>query len=317
MGQAPLTPTGIQGGGMYVDVKLDTALNIGLFAFVLPVFTVMATSEYLHLHIPYSKFASEDMIQELPGNAMRKAFQAQIASRTGMFFIYIVPLLSYVILWAVYAGQNMARFGQVAPSPTYSILLFVGWMMSFSKRVFEVLFVHIYSGTIPIASSISISLGYSAAGLVTCVFANQVVGYDVFGPQTVVKDVICILFFLVGIIVNFIAHYQLRLARLRPSEEGKPKRYMAPGEIGWLFKVFICPHYVFEIIMFAAWCIFGATCVHYCVGVGVAGYLSGRTRSTYKWYQSKGLIGSGAVSNENKELSSTVIPSTSPTKGDV
>jgi hypothetical protein len=286
-------PTPVVAGGLYVDIKLNTPLNVAIFAILLLLLSSIVATELLNIHVPYSKFAQEDAIRELPAQFLRRAFSAQMSSRKGFFILYFLPLISYVILWAIFAADNMRLFGQVAPSQTYSVLLFVGWCLTFGKRCYEVLFVHIYSGAIPIISTVLIAVGYSSAGLVTCAFANQVFGYQAFGATTVVKDSLCVIFFVIGIVVNFISHYQLRLARLRVSESNPAngKRYLSPAEIGWLFKIFICPHYVFETVMFVAWSVFGATSVHYMTAITVSCYLGLRTRATYKWYVKKGLMG--------------------------
>lgn len=286
-----LQPTGIYAGGLFVDVKLDgEPWNGAIFGILLAITVSIAATEVLQIHVPYSKFAHDDAIKELPINCLQKVFSSKLEARFGYFLFYAIPLLSYVIIWGAYAGQNKNFFGLVAPSSTYSIVAFIGWVLSFSKRCLEVLFVHIYSGSMPVLSSVLVIIAYSAAGLACAVFSNQVVGYEAFGPTTIVKDVLCVIFFFIGYIVNAIAHYQLRLVRLR-SDKQETKKYFAPEEIGILFKWFICPHYLFETIMFVAWSAFGATCVHWMTACTIVVYLSLRTRATYQWYKKKGLLG--------------------------
>jgi hypothetical protein len=285
---AGLQLTPVLGGGMYVDVQIGaSAENSVAFAFILLILVVFVGSEVTGWHVPYSKFAKEDQVNKLPLNVLQKLFAAQMGSRLGFFILYFSPIIAYIVIWSIYAGQNQSAFGQVAFSKTYSSLLFAGWLLSFSKRCLEVLFVHIYSGEIPIVSTMLIGVGYSALGLITALYTNQVIGYEAFGSRTIVKDVICIIVFFVGMTINFISHIQLRLARQRAKEM---KRYLAPAEIGLLFRVFICPHYIFEAVGFMAWSVFGATVVHYLTGTGMLCYLSLRTRATYQWYIEKGLL---------------------------
>ena len=311
MGANNSSLTGIYGGGMYVDVELNVPLNAVIFSILLCLFSVMALSEVVSVHFPYSKFAKPEALGELPSTFLQKAFAIQMNSRLGMFILYFVPLLCYVIIWAVFASENVAQIGMVAPSQTYSVLLFVGWCLAFGKRCFEVLFVHVYSGKIPVLSSMMITGAYSAMGLGCAAFANQVVGYTAFDPFTRAKDICCVIFFCIGITVNFISHYQLRAVRIRqPGESADAhKKYYSPSEIGWLFKVFVCPHYIFEIVMYAAWSIFGATSVHYILGLGVFIYLSLRTRSTHKWYIDRGIVKVG-VQNDPNETTLSPIKST-------
>lgn len=307
MGSVFTNPSPIEGGGLYVDVPLVGATNIAVFTVMLILALTLALSEILNLHFPYSKFAAPEAIEQLPGQRVRNLFGTRISSRKGMFLIYIVPLITYLVVWGILASENMRVFGQVAPSPAYSIILLVGWCLSFSKRLFEVLFIHIYSANIPLASALMISSAYSLVGLGPLAYANQVVGYSPFSPETIVKDVICFILFFIGITVNAFSHYQLRLARMRKASIDSAvttgtKQYLAPADIGILFRIFICPHYVFEIIMFDAWCLFGATSVHYMFAAGVTCYLGFRTRSTFKWYQEKGLLNPRRSGNQNTSL---------------
>lgn len=288
-----LVPTNIYAGGLYVDIRLGaTPYNTPIFGIFLAIALSIAFTEIFGIHVPYSKFAHEDAMQELPANFLKQMFRARLGARFGYFVFYFVPWLGYLIIWSAFAGENRSLFGMVAPSSTYSVLLFVGWMLTFSKRCFEVLFVHIFSGTMPLTSSVLVAIAYTGAGLACAVYANQVVGYEAFGPQTRAKDVICVICYVIGFTVNAYAHYQLRLVRLKSNDvSADKKRYFAPEEIGILFKWFVCPHYVFEIVMFVSWSAFGATAVHWITAITIFTYLSLRTRATYQWYVKRGLIG--------------------------
>jgi len=301
MGQVYTSPTSISAGGLFVNVSLNDPRNVAVLVFMVFVGAFFALSEHFNLHMPYSKFAREDTLGEVKLQWFQKLFRARMPSRPGFFLLYFVPFVSYLVMWIAFAVQNTRVIGAIAPSPGYSIVLLVMWLSSFFKRCVEVLFVHVYSGDIPVVSSVAIALGYSTMGVLSLFYANQVVGYTAFGTDTVVKDSIAVALYVIGFLGNFYGHYQLRVSRLKKAADGS-KRYLAPYEIGILFKWFICPHYLFEIVLFAGFALFGATTIHYIIGFGVMGYLSGRTISTYKWYASKGLL-TGSSSESLKAVS--------------
>jgi len=306
MGNVFVVPTPIDAGGLFVNVGLASQANVAVFSTLLILFSLTVVAEAL-LHIPYSKFAKEDALKEMPIGGLKSVFNKQLSGRTAFFICYLAPLLSYIIMWGSFARQNMSAIGLVAPSPGYSIALFVFWLLAFGKRCFEVLFIHIFSGNMPVMSCFLISLAYSLAGLACCFFSNQVVGYELFGQETKAKDVISFILFFVGISVNGLAHYQLRLVRLKQMDETSNKRYYSPDEIGVLFRVLICPHYVFEITVFAGMCLLGATSVHYVTFFTVLLYLGSRIRATREWYKKKGLLGK-RNSQKSSLLSSTANP---------
>lgn len=289
-----------------MDVGLATPDNVAVFAVLLSLLLSMVITEWMSIHAPYSKFAKPEAIEALPIKPLQKLFNARMGSRLGFFLLYFFPLVFYLIIWGVFAARNLQTIGSVAPSPGYSVILLVGWCISFAKRCFEVLFVHVYSGDIPVASTVVIAVAYSGAGLAALFFSNQVVGYVPFSPQTIAKDIICFIFYFVGITVNATAHLQLRFARTKRGDagQGSEKKYLSPSEIGLLFRIFICPHYVFEVLLFIGWGMFGATSVHYMTCIGMLAYLSSRTRATYKWYAQKGLLRSSGSQNKTSLLSS-------------
>lgn len=86
--------------------------------------------------------------------------------------------------------------------------------------------------------------------------------------------------FLVGIIGNFYHHYLL--SNLRNKGE---KEYKIPQ--GGLFNFVICPHYLFEILVFVGISCISQTLYSISFTLGTMLYLMGRSIATRRWYQSK------------------------------
>ena len=93
-----------------------------------------------------------------------------------------------------------------------------------------------------------------------------------------------VLLFLIGISGNFYHHYLL--AQLRDHEKsGVSKEYKIPE--GGLFNLVICPHYLFEIIVFLGLSFISQTFHSFSVAIGTMLYLVGRSFATWHWYLSK------------------------------
>ena len=106
----------------------------------------------------------------------------------------------------------------------------------FGKRCYECLFVHKYSGTMPLASSFFIGFFYAVTSLATCHYANMAVPLSKGEfPYT------GFFLFSVGLIGNFYHHWLL--ANLRQPGE---KKYFVPQ--GGFFVYVAAPHYFFELI---------------------------------------------------------------------
>lgn len=302
---ANITDTTIVAGGLFVHLPATTfnavVLGLGIY-FMLG----MVGTEVTGLRVPYSKFASEDERAKAPG-FWQKLGAYQLNPKLGMFLLYLVPLVLYLALFFYYTSVNLANKdygedGLIAPSPNYSIALCVGWSFSFTKRCLEVLFLHDYSGKMPAFATFIVGFGYTAFGLLALMASNQVGGYDE-DESTAVKDIICIIVFFIGMAVNFYSHVTLKLARRNVviNDDGK-KLYKSPAELGMLFRIFICPHYIFEMFSFVAWGIYGGTAMHWVFAATDIGYMILRTRATYHWYLKRGLIGDGSgkvVDNDN------------------
>ncbi|KAK6137754.1 hypothetical protein DH2020_028506 [Rehmannia glutinosa] len=147
----------------------------------------------------------------------------------------------------------------------------------FFKRVFEVLFVHKFSGWMDVETMTTISLSYSSFSAIA--IYNQHLTQSLPEPAIDLKY-IGIPMFLVGICGNFYHHYLL--SKLRTKGD---KQYKIPQS--GLFSLVICPHYLFEILGFFAISCISQTLYAFSFTMGSIFYLMGRSYATRKWYESK------------------------------
>ncbi|KAL1828093.1 hypothetical protein ACET3Z_006505 [Daucus carota] len=190
----------------------------------------------------------------------------ELSGRKGMLVVYAPAFVASVIFLAFMRDEGL-RFTLVTSALT----------VHFFKRLFEVLFIHKYSGTMPIDSAIVISTSYFLSSLCT-IYSQHLCGEF---PEPVVDlKYAGITIFLVGIVGNFYHHYLL--SKLR--KEGD-KEYKIPQ--GGLFDLVICPHYLFEILGFIGISCMSQTVYALSFTAGTIGYLTGRSYATRKWYLSK------------------------------
>ncbi|KAJ0966354.1 hypothetical protein J5N97_027492 [Dioscorea zingiberensis] len=226
-------------------------------------FTSLAYTGFSELrgkHLHYSKFWNANP------NERRK--EIKLSSRAGMLFLYSPALAAALASFAI-PGDLL--------SSTRSLLLCAALSIHFFKRVFEVLFIHQYSGQMMLDSAIVISLSYFTA-TVTMIY-TQYLTENTAEPVLDLKYAGVVLF-LIGIIGNFYHHYLL--SKLRGKDD---KGYKIPR--GGLFGVVICPHYLFEIIGFIGVTFISQTVYALSFTLGTILYLIGRSYATRKWYLSK------------------------------
>jgi len=141
-----------------------------------------------------------------------------------------------------------------------------------------VLFVHRYSGSMPLGTALQISSGYLF--LLAMIYVQRLTR----GLPEPAVDLLYpgVLVFAVGNTGNFYHH--LLLSRLRAG--GGDKGYKIPR--GGLFELVTCPHYLFEITGFFGFAMIGQTVYALAVATGTAAYLAGRSCATRRWwYESK------------------------------
>ncbi|XP_059628511.1 uncharacterized protein LOC132271215 isoform X1 [Cornus florida] len=216
-------------------------------------------SEIRGKHMQYSKFWNV-------GSQKSTAKQIKIGSRTGMLVAYTPAFLASLASFALLPHQGFR-----------CVLLNSALAIHFFKRIFEVLFIHKYSGAMILDSVITISLSYCIS-TATMIYAQHLT--QGFPEPPVDLKYVGIVIFLVGISGNFYHHYLL--SKLR--EEGD-KEYKVPK--GGLFDLVICPHYFFEILGFVGISCISQTLYAFSFTLGTTFYLMGRSYATRKWYLSK------------------------------
>lgn len=218
-------------------------------------------SELRGKHLGYSKFWNADS-----NNKPVKKESTKLSSRTGMLLLYTPAFLAGAISFWLCPNHDF-RFLLVNSAVTFH----------FFKRVFEVLFVHKYSGGMVLDSAFVISLSYTLSAV--SMIYNQHLMQGIPDPQIDLKLVGGVVF-LAGIVGNFYHHYIL--ANLRGKSD---KGYKIPT--GGLFGSVICPHYLFEILIFVGISLMSQTLYPIAFTAGTACYLTGRSYATRKWYLSK------------------------------
>lgn len=259
----------------------DGALFTALPFFIAAMGIVLGYKEVSGSNLGYSKFAGDN-------NKKLK-----VPSKAGMFLLYFPSvlvagvLLAYCfgflpVLPAALKSCGAAGFATlleqaVAASDPRLLLVIVTVFAHFTKRDLECLFVHKFSGNINVDSLIFISLSYGT--VIAALLATQIASAGLTAPSLDLKTV-GLVTFLVGITGNGYHHWLL--ANLR--KEGD-KRYVVPQ--GGLFGLLVCPHYVFEMIIFVGIAFMSQTVIGWSIVVLVVCYLTGRSISSKQWYLKK------------------------------
>ncbi|KAK8671484.1 hypothetical protein V6N13_038079 [Hibiscus sabdariffa] len=194
------------------------------------------------IHLKYSKFFND-----------YSSISSKVPSRVGMFLLYTPAFLVGVASFWLFPDGDL-RF----------LLLKSAITIHFFKRIFEVGFIHIYSGDMALDSTIIISVSYfflSLSLIYTQILSQQVPepSIDLMYPGIVL--------FLIGIGGNFYHHYLLSKLRAKGGRDYKiPK--------GGLFELVICPHYLFEILGLMGISLISQTLYSFSVTLGSAVYLT-------------------------------------------
>ncbi|CAN1747830.1 Steroid 5-alpha-reductase DET2 [Linum perenne] len=165
-----------------------------------------------------------------------------------------------------------------ASSGSRLLLVTSALTIHFLKRILETLFIHKYSGNMALETAIPISLSYLMIATVTIYTQRLTQEAHLPDPSLDLKPLGVVLF-LIGIAGNFYHHYLLSKLRTNSKEYKIPK--------GGMFNLVICPHYLFEIMVFYGISFMSQTLYSFAVAVGTTAYLTGRSYVTRKWYLSK------------------------------
>lgn len=205
---------------LFVGPDWNNQIDTLLF-FVAAIFSVTAGGAnlfripFLHREgglLSYSKFAKG------------AKFGIDVPSRLGMFLLYF-PAFAY--------GYYRYNTGHGKRADLIASMILV----HFLKRCLECLFLHKYSGKMPLASSAFISFFYTLLAF-GCMHVVEKMPQSGFEEWT---EVYGIRLFIVGISGNFYHHWLLATLR-KPGEKG----YKIPR--GGCFEFVAAPHYFFELI---------------------------------------------------------------------
>ncbi|XP_057735026.1 uncharacterized protein LOC130950523 isoform X1 [Arachis stenosperma] len=234
-----------------------SAVTVGSFL----VLAYSGVSEMIGKQLNYSKFWNA-------ATEKQKNKNIKVSSRVGMVLLYGPAFLAGAASFWLYPNEGLR-----------STLLNSAVTLHYFKRLFEVLFVHKYSGYMYLDSAIPITLSYFVSAATMTYSQHLTVTEGLPQPQI---DLMYpgVAVFLIGIIGNFYHHYLL--SKLRGEGE---KEYKIPK--GGLFGLVICPHYLFEITVFYGISMISQTVYSLCFAIGTTFYLVGRSYATRKWYLSK------------------------------
>lgn len=170
----------------------------------------------------------------------------------------------------------------LSPSVDLRLLLLKSALsLHFFKRVLEVMFIHKYSGGMSLDVAFTISSGYFSSTALVLYSQSFTLGLPQPGLDLKFSGVVM---FMVGIVGNLYHH--VLLAKLRTEGEGGGKKeYKIPK--GGLFDTVICPHYMYEILVFWGFFMISQTIYSLSWAMGSTFYLMGRSYATRRWYLSK------------------------------
>lgn len=262
---------------------------------------------------PYSKFSSKAAPAPLKGKETDKkaapATNWQVPSRAGMAIIYALGTAAGAYAVAgmaleadpVGAGAvaglrvpSLAGLGAVVSAAvTGKSAAALGGLASlahFAKRELEIMFVHSYSGSMPLQSALFISTVYGVVGWGLHHFAARagtgagLDAADAAGAGSVRRAVGGALF-VGGMAVNAIHHVLLAKLRAAAVSKDGTKKYVIPR--GGLFELVACPHYFGECLQWAGLAIAMPTPLHVLWAAQSLSYLSGRAAHTTQWYKDR------------------------------
>ncbi|KAG2216462.1 hypothetical protein INT45_006533 [Circinella minor] len=230
----------------FINVLLSVSALLGCFL-------VIFRESKPETRMGYSKFAPQD-------ESILK-----ISSRFGMLLIYSPSsLLSFLAILSL-------------PTRQHSNWIALMFLFHYMKRLYEIGFVHKYSGSTAVRDTCLISTAYIGLTVIFIYLATQVPfsmidkGQIRFGT----------LLFFMGEIINFYHHYILSNLRKSNHDSG----YKIPK--GGLFKFVWCPHYLGEIITLCGLSIVTQNMLTFPFLISCIIYLSLRALNTKSWYENR------------------------------
>jgi 3-oxo-5-alpha-steroid 4-dehydrogenase 1 len=226
---------------------LGSIVGYALFALLAGSFGILEKKGLLQLN--YSKFRKD----------------RGISSRKGMFLLYFIPMLVYIL-----ASREYMIHG--------SLIQWILWgavVLHFAKRCLEVLFLHKYSGPIDLFTVVQIAASYSLATFLLARLHSETIS------QVDWLFVFGLGLYALGEIVNFYHHRLLANLRLHDQET----TYVIPR--AGLFHYVTAPHYFMELWAWLGLALMSRHLAAYMIFVWTCGYLFGRAYRTDLWYRSR------------------------------
>ncbi|KAI8973916.1 3-oxo-5-alpha-steroid 4-dehydrogenase-domain-containing protein [Pilobolus umbonatus] len=205
---------------------------------------------------PYSKFGDRLITNTIP-------------SRRAMLIIYVPSVI-------VCLAFQLPNFSIWEGASQFDIIHTLT-LLHFSKRVFEVLFVHIYRSKTDLQTALTIMFTYTTTTLLDLLVVSRIPN-DVFSPDLTKVGIVMVL---VGMIVNGYHHYLLR--RMRTSKDKQFDSYSLPK--GGLFNLVVAPHYAAEQFTFLGFILVSQNIVSLILKSFPFVYLTFRALKTREWYQ--------------------------------
>jgi len=212
----------------FTVMNFSSPLDVGLAIFLM-VGTIMCGSANV-CNLPllnrsggfltYSKFATDVKLSCIPN----------VPSRVGMTSMYLPAALTGAFMYVTTGADGDVLAHR---SALVSILI----VFHFGKRTLECLFLHKFSGTMPLTTSLNIMFIYIATSMVSIYYSSLAPPFD--STNTWLRDMGLVLF-VVGLLGNWYHHYLLANLR-KPGETG----YKVPS--GGCFEYVAAPHYSFEL----------------------------------------------------------------------
>ncbi|GLJ24750.1 hypothetical protein SUGI_0473120 [Cryptomeria japonica] len=219
-----------------------------------------AYSEVKGTNLTYSKFAKTIEVKQAK----------KVSSRNGM-------LICYGPASVASSAFLLSKLGYIGSTGPHLLTLASALTIHFLKRELEVLFLHRYSGDMPLQTALLISFSYFFQ-TVNLLYAQQLSE----GMRPPGRDLmwVGVVLFCIGIGGNLYHHYLL--SKLR--KDGKTG-YVVPS--GGLFDLVVCPHYLFEIVDWIGLAFISQTLYSWASVVWTVIYLAGRSYATRQWYLQK------------------------------
>ncbi|KAG2189704.1 hypothetical protein INT46_000113 [Mucor plumbeus] len=202
---------------------------------------------------PYSKFGNRKV--------------DNIPSRKAMLVIYVPSVLACILIQRPSLNWVDNQF---------NIVHFLSFA-HFTKRVLEVLFIHIYKSNTNSEAMLSVMSAYTLTTVLDLLVVRRL-PQSIFCSKLTYYGIACVM---IGELMNGYHHYLLRSMRLSKTNQMKGN-YTLPN--GALFDFVVAPHYAAEQLTFLGFILISQNIVSLAVKFFPFIYLTLRAKETRRWY---------------------------------